>query len=125
MVHVYRYGSILSDSVPLAAHCQVSAVSYSPCIACKGQQHPTTLTNGVLALKFELCRFGAAAYVPALTLDKPLYVRERADGLYRPITYLLSKFFEELFITVFASLILSLIVFYVVQLQVSCPSHVP
>ena len=65
-----------------------------------------------------MCRFGAASYVPALTLEKPLFVRERADGLYKPITYLLSKFFDELFITLFTSLIFSIFVFFVVDLQV-------
>jgi ATP-binding cassette, subfamily G (WHITE), member 2 len=63
------------------------------------------------------CRFGAAAYVPALTLEKPLYVRERNDGLYRPITYLLSKLLDELIISVVVSLIFSLFVFYLVKLQ--------
>ena len=65
-----------------------------------------------------MCSFGAASYVPALTLEKPLFVRERADGLYKPITYLLSKFFDELFITLFTSLIFSVFVFFVVDLQV-------
>ena len=63
------------------------------------------------------CRFGAAPYVPALTLEKPLYVRERNDGLYRPITYLLAKIFDEIFVTIIASLIFSAFVFYVVDLQ--------
>jgi hypothetical protein len=54
--------------------------------------------------------------VPALTLEKPLYVRERSDGLYRPITYLLAKFFDEIFITVFASVLFSVFVFYVIDL---------
>jgi hypothetical protein len=27
--------------------------------------------------------FGAAAYVPALVLERALFVRERSDGLYR------------------------------------------
>jgi hypothetical protein len=63
------------------------------------------------------CRFGAASYVPALTLEKPLYARERADGLYKPITYLLFHFFDELFITVFSSLAFSVFVWFVVDLE--------
>jgi ABC-2 type transporter len=63
------------------------------------------------------CRFGAASYVPALSLEKPLYVRERNDGLYRPITYLLAKLFDELFITLFASVIFALIVWYLIQVS--------
>ena len=62
-------------------------------------------------------RFGAASYVPALTLEKPLYVRERNDGLYRPITYLLAKIFDEIFVTTISSLVFSAFVFYVVKLQ--------
>jgi hypothetical protein len=64
-----------------------------------------------------MCRFGAASYVPALTLEKPLYARERADGLYKPITYLLFHFFDELFITVFSSLASCAFVWYIVDLQ--------
>jgi hypothetical protein len=65
----------------------------------------------------DVCRFGAAAYVPSLTLEKPLFVRERNDGLYRPITYLLSKLLDEILIAVVASLLFSLVVFYLVDLQ--------
>lgn len=70
----------------------------------------------LLRLAPDVCRFGAASYVPALVLEKPLFVRERSDGLYRPITYLLSKFFDEIFITIFASLIFSAVVFFAVDL---------
>ena len=35
--------------------------------------------------------YGAAGYVPALVLERTLYVRERSDGLYLAITYLLAK----------------------------------
>ena len=61
--------------------------------------------------------------MPALTLEKPLFVRERSDGLYKPITYLLSKFFDEVFITVFTSLAFSAVVFFVIQLQVCASSE--
>lgn len=71
----------------------------------------------VLFMWSTLPAFGAASYVPALTLEKPLYVRERNDGLYRPITYLLSKLFDEIFVTVISSLVFSAFVFYVVDLQ--------
>jgi ATP-binding cassette, subfamily G (WHITE), member 2 len=55
--------------------------------------------------------------VPALTLEKPLFVRERNDGLYRPITYLLAKLFDELFITLIASVVFAVFVYKVVDLQ--------
>jgi hypothetical protein len=28
-------------------------------------------------------------------MERPLYIRERSDGLYRPLTYLLFKMFGE------------------------------
>lgn len=35
--------------------------------------------------------WGAVAYVPNIMSERALYVRERHDGLYRPITYLAFK----------------------------------
>eukprot|EP00775_Hariotina_reticulata_P005937 gene5937-6176_t len=61
--------------------------------------------------------FGAASYVPAIVLDRGLFVRERNDGLYRAVTYLAHKMCEELVINTLASLAISAIVFYGVQLQ--------
>jgi ATP-binding cassette, subfamily G (WHITE), member 2 len=37
--------------------------------------------------------------------------------MYRPITYLIAKFFDELFITVFASALFATIVYFVVDIQ--------
>ena len=55
--------------------------------------------------------------MPTLALEKPLYAREYSDGLYKPITYLLHKFFDEIFITVFSSLLFSVFVFFMVELN--------
>lgn len=60
--------------------------------------------------------FGAAAYVPAITLERALYVRERHDGLYTPLTYLLCKFIEEFLVVLPSSLLVSAIVFYALNL---------
>lgn len=76
----------------------------------------TAIHNYVLIL-VPTCSFGAATYVPALTLEKPIYARERNDGLYRPITYLLAKMFDEIVITGTASLLSAAFVFHVVELQ--------
>lgn len=73
--------------------------------------------GAVLFMWCSMPAFGAASYVPALALEKPLYVRERNDGLYRPITYLLAKLFDELFITLIASVVFSVCVWYLIQLQ--------
>ena len=43
-----------------------------------------------------LCRvvlpaYGAGPYLPAIVMERPVYVREMSDGLYSPLTYLLYK----------------------------------
>ena len=40
--------------------------------------------------------WGAVAFIPAIVLERALYVRERNDGLYRPVTYLAFKLIDEL-----------------------------
>ena len=35
--------------------------------------------------------YSAAAYMPSLFLERALYVLEKNDGLYRPLTYLLQN----------------------------------
>lgn len=44
--------------------------------------------------------FGAASYIPSIMLARPLYFRERNDGLYRPITFLLYLLLEEFIVAV-------------------------
>lgn len=61
--------------------------------------------------------FGAASYVPAIVLERPLFVRERNDGLYRVITYLCAKMIEEMGIALLNSLIFSNVVFWPLRLQ--------
>ncbi|KAK9815892.1 hypothetical protein WJX72_011513 [[Myrmecia] bisecta] len=56
--------------------------------------------------------FAAMSYVPALVLERPLYIRERNDGLYWVITYLCSKMAEEIIIAFFCSLAFSCLVFF-------------
>mmetsp|Transcript_89480 Transcript_89480/g.164037 ORF Transcript_89480/g.164037 Transcript_89480/m.164037 type:complete len:645 (+) Transcript_89480:87-2021(+) len=71
----------------------------------------------VLFFNAALCGYGAAAYVPSLTLDRALFFRERADGCYSPVTYYLSKFLEEAVLCVITSLLFCLITFFGIQLQ--------
>ena len=55
--------------------------------------NPSNYVN-MAAVLFMWCvmpAYGAAGYVPALVLERTLYVRERSDGLYLAITYLLAK----------------------------------
>jgi ATP-binding cassette subfamily G (WHITE) protein 2 len=56
--------------------------------------------------------FGAAAYLPSIVLERALFVRERNDGLYRVITYLLAKAVDELLLALLTSLGVAAFVFY-------------
>ena len=60
--------------------------------------------SAVLFMWTTLPAFGAASYVPAIVLERPLFVRERSDGLYRVITYLCAKMVEELFLALLISI---------------------
>ena len=81
--------------------------------------NPDNIIN-IAAVLFMWCAlpaFGAASYVPAIVLERPLFVRERNDGLYRVITYLCAKMLEELGIAMLNSLIFSNVVFWPLRLQ--------
>lgn len=74
-------------------------------------------TAAVLFFFCALCGYGAAAYVPSLTLERALFYRERADGLYFGITYYLSKFIEEAVLCTITSLVFSAVVFFAMNLK--------
>ena len=80
---------------------------------------PDNLINigAVLFMWCTLPAFGAASYVPAIVLERPLFVRERNDGLYTVVTYLLYKIIEELGVALFSSLVFSNVVFWPIRLQ--------
>jgi len=61
--------------------------------------------------------FGAASYVPSIVLDRRLFVRERADGLYSVFAYLFAKIFEEVSLAACTSVVFSAVVFYAVKYQ--------
>ena len=85
-----------------------------------GDEESTQSIQSVASLLYficALCGYGAAAFVPSLTLDRPLFYRELADGCYTPLVYYLSKFIEEATLCVFTSLLFSMIVFFAVRLQ--------
>jgi len=82
----------------------------------EGMASGVTNIAAVLFMWSTMPGFGAAAYVPAITLERGLYVRERNDGLYTPITYLLCKLLEEALLAVPVSLVGAAIVFYSLQL---------
>jgi ABC-type multidrug transport system ATPase subunit len=74
-------------------------------------------TAAVLYFFCALCGYGAAAFVPSLTLERSLFYRERADGCYTAVTYYLSKFIEEAVLCTVTSLVFTLIVFWAMSLQ--------
>uniref|UniRef100_A0A7S0DUP1 ABC transporter domain-containing protein n=1 Tax=Amorphochlora amoebiformis TaxID=1561963 RepID=A0A7S0DUP1_9EUKA len=72
---------------------------------------------GMLYFVVAILGYGAAAFTPSLSLDKPLFYRERSDGLYTTTTYFVAKFLEEAFVAIFTSLLFSIIVFFSVNLK--------
>ena len=80
---------------------------------------PDNLINisAVLFMWCTLPAFGAASYVPAIVLERPLFVRERSDGLYSVFTYLLYKICEELGVALISSIIFSNVVFWPIKFQ--------
>lgn len=67
--------------------------------------------------RFSPLQYGAASYVPAIVLERRLFMRERADGLYYAITYLLAKLLDELMLATLASLPLCAASFYAISFQ--------
>lgn len=55
--------------------------------------------------------FSAASYIPSVVLARPLYFRERSDGLYRPIVFLLYLMLEESLIGVPVTLLATMAIF--------------
>ncbi|KAK9904972.1 hypothetical protein WJX75_006687 [Coccomyxa subellipsoidea] len=60
--------------------------------------------------------FAAAAYTPTLVQERPIFYRERSDGLYKAVTYLVAKLLEEVIVALVQSLIMSCIVFFPLEL---------
>ena len=49
------------------------------------------LRGECLFCRVVLPAYGAGPYLPAIVMERPVYVREMSDGLYSPLTYLLYK----------------------------------
>ena len=74
-------------------------------------------TAALLYFVAAICGYGAAAFVPSLTLERALYYRELSDGCYHPATYYMSKFIEEGVLATITSLIFCAIIHYGCSLQ--------
>lgn len=72
---------------------------------------------GVLFLWSMLSAFTSMGILPTIVLERPVYRRERADGLYTPWVYCVYKITEELAPQVPIGAIYSALVFYLVRLQ--------
>ena len=60
----------------------------------------------------------AAAYIPSIVLERPIYLRETADGLFRPVIYLTHKILEETVLSIAMALVFSMLVYIIVDLAV-------
>lgn len=74
-------------------------------------------TSGALFMWCAQPAFSAAAYLPSIMLDRPLYQRERNDGLYYSYTYYIVKWLQELLLLVPSSLLFSGLIYVSVDLQ--------
>lgn len=84
-----------------------------------GEYDPQSVqsTVAVLFMFVALNGYGAAAYVPTLVLERPLYYRERNDGCYGPLTYLVWKVLEEGLMSLITSTVFCCATFWAVDLQ--------
>ena len=60
--------------------------------------------------------YSSSACMPSLFLERALFIREREDGLYRPVTALVAKMVSDLVIGAVVSLLASAPVFYACRL---------
>ena len=85
-----------------------------------GKDHDPANVVNISSMLFMWCTlpaFGAASYVPQIVMERSLYMRERADGLYKPMTYVVAKMFDELLLLFFVTLVIAAAVFYAVNLS--------
>lgn len=80
-------------------------------------QQSVTNVSGILFFWSVTPAFGAAAYVPSIMLARPLYFRERNDGLYRSITFLLYLITEETLIAVPVTMAINTIMWFGLKLS--------
>jgi len=72
---------------------------------------------GLLFVWCALPVFSASAYLPNLVLERAIFYRERNDGLYRVITYVVAKMLDEIVLALVSSVIFGVIIYYATDLQ--------
>lgn len=80
-------------------------------------QAKTLNTSAALFMWALLPGFASISFLPALILERVLYLRERNDGMYSAGAYLAHKFIEELVIIVVVSLIFAVAVWFCLSLS--------
>ncbi|CAK9067513.1 unnamed protein product [Durusdinium trenchii] len=113
----YRSGEFLGPRFGDKIFMSLLSLSLYWGIGSKTDAQSIQSTAAVLYFFCALCGYGAAAFVPSLTLERALFYRERADGLYTGLTYYLAKFIEEALVCVVTSLVFSCAVFWAMELQ--------
>lgn len=80
---------------------------------------PTNVPNisSALFMWTVIVAYSATAYMPAILLERPLFVRECNDGLFRVVTYLGFKLFEEFSVQFVLCLPIAAMVFYPLELR--------
>lgn len=61
--------------------------------------------------------YGAASYAPTLVLERALFLRERSDGAYSTLTYLVHKIVEEMVLISISSWGFTALMFYGINLH--------
>ncbi|CAD7940508.1 unnamed protein product [Amoebophrya sp. A25] len=112
----YRDGEYLGPRVGDKVFMALVIVSLYWDIGDKTDAQSILSTSAMLYFVCAICGYGAAAYVPSLTLDRPLFYRELADGCFGPFTYYASKFLEESTLCIFTSVFFVLTVSWAVNL---------
>jgi hypothetical protein len=88
-----------------------------PCFLAFAFQPNLTNLAASLFMWCALPAFASAGYSPSIVLERRLFYRERADGCYLVVTYLVYKLISELILAAFISLVFAAAVFYGVDYQ--------
>ncbi|PRW55890.1 P-loop containing nucleoside triphosphate hydrolase [Chlorella sorokiniana] len=78
--------------------------------------HVTSIA-GVLFMWTTSAAYGSMGLMPTIIEERAVFLRERADGLYTPATYLLYKLSEEFSVSLTVTVPYAIAVFYIVRLQ--------